>query len=328
MGISRRGILFVIAGSLALPSAPRAQQAGRVYRIATLDEASEKARAQDWSAFRARLRELGFVEGVNAVYEARYARGQDAKLAGLAAEIVAAKPDVIVCPSTPSARAALRATASIPIAFIGPGDPVGTGLVASLARPGGNATGFSTTAPETFLKSLELLRELSPGVQRVAYLSDPSNAAVVSTYAKLEETARKLRLSIQLLDGASAAALARSYETIRRERLQGLLVGTSARVLDHRDEVLGFAAREKLLVVYGRREYVDAGGLLSYGIDRTPLFVRIAGLVHRILEGAKPAEIPVEQIAAARMVLNLKTARALGIAVPAAVRLRADEVIE
>jgi putative ABC transport system substrate-binding protein len=329
MRTERRRLLVASAAlSLVLPGALRAQSASRVYRIAILDEASEKARAREWAAFRERLRELGLIEGKNAIYETRFARGQHERLSALAAELVAAKPDVIVCPNTPTARAAIRATATIPIVFIGPGDPAGTGLVASLSRPGGNATGFSATSPEVFVKSLELLRELSPGLQRVAFMSDVSNPAVIVTYSRLEENARKLKLAIQLLDGGGEVGLERSYAAIRRDRVQGLLVGTAGTVLNYRDQIVQFAAREKLLVVYGRREYVDAGGLLSYGIDRIPLSIRVADLVHRILHGAKPAEIPVEQIATVRMVLNLKTARALGVTVPASVRLRADEVIE
>ena len=321
---------FAVLGGLALTAPLRllAQPAKRVYRIATLDEGSEKAHPHDWAVLRGRLRELGFSEGGNAVYVSRFADGQNERLPALAGELVAAKPDIIICSGTPAARAALRATASIPIVFIAPGDPVGTGLVASLARPGGNATGFSTISPEVAQKSFEILREIVPDLKRIGYLTDPSNPATHVTYSRLEESARKLKVSSRMLDAVGKVALERSFDTIRRERLQGLIVGASSTVLDYRDQIVQFAAREKLPAVYTRREYVDAGGLVSHGIHRVPLYIRSAELVYRVLQGAKPAEIPVEQIAAVRTVLNLKAAKALGIKIPESLKLRVDEVVE
>lgn len=326
--MKRRSLIVVAGAALAVPGTLFAQSGKRVYRIAFLEETTEKARPHDWAALRDRLRELVVAGGGDLVFEARYAQGQLERLPALAAELVATKPDIIVTSGTPTARAAVRATGTIPIVFIGPGDPVGTGLVASLSRPGGNATGYSTTAPETLQKSLEMLRELVPGLKKFAFLTDPTNPATNITYFRLEESARKLKLSSQMLDGLGHAALQRSFDTIHRERVQGLLVGTAGSLLDHREQIVQLAARDKLPTVYGRREYVDAGGLVSYGIHRKPLFARAAELAHRILRGAKPAEIPVEQIATIQTVLNLKAARALGLKIPDAFRLRADEVIE
>ena len=326
--MKRRSLIAATGIALLVPRALLAQVPKRVYRIATLDGSSEAARPHDWATFRGRLHEVGLAEARNVAYISRYARGLHERLPALAAELIDAKPDIIVCAGTPETRAAIRATADIPIVFTAAGDPVGTGLVASLARPGGNVTGFSAAASETIQKNLELLRELAPGVQRIAYLSDPLNPGASVVYARLEETARRLKLSIRMLDGSDRIALERSFKTVQRDRVQGLIVGASGTLLDHRAEIVQFAAREKLPVVYGRREYADAGGLLFYGADRRALYRATADLVHRILQGAKPAEIPVQQMALIRTVLNLKAAKALGINIPDALRVRADEVIE
>ena len=304
------------------------QAAQRVYRVAILDETTETALQDTWSAFRARLRALGYVEGKNVTFESRHAGGATERLPALAAELVALKPDLIACAGTPSTRAAIRATSGIPVIFVSSGDPVATGLVASLARPGRNVTGISSVTTETGQKTLEFLLELSPGAQRIAYLADPANQVSAAVFSRVEEHARRLKRSIQMLDGSTREALNQAFETIRRERIQGLLVGSSATVVDFRDDIIQFAAREKLPAVYGRLEYAPRGGLLVYGADRALASTRGADLVHRILRGAKPAELAVEQIASVRTVLNLKTARALGIKVPESIRLRADEVIE
>lgn len=326
--MDRRNFAYLLGTSLAAPQLLLAQPAKRVYRIAILDDAVESARAESWKLFRNRLRELGLVEGRDVVYEARFARGAPERLPALAAELVALKPDIIVTAATPASSAVKKATASIPIVFLGAGDPVGTGLVASLARPGGNMTGTSTITLQIGGKWLELLREMSPAAIRIGYLSDPSNKAVVATFRQIEEHARAMNVTVRLLDGRQRAELERSFETIKRERLQGLIVGTVFVLLEHRDQIVQFAAREKLPVVYGRREWVDAGGLLSFSAEPQFPYMRGADYVHRILNGAKPADLPVEQASRVQMVLNLKTARALGITVPASVRLRADEVIE
>jgi len=318
-----------LAGTaLAAARALLAQPAKRVYRIATLDDAVEGARDQIWRVFRNRLRELVLADGNDVAYEARYARGALDRLPELAAELVALKPDIIVCPATPATIAAMKATSTIPIVFLGAGNPVGSGLVASLARPGGNVTGTSNITTEIVGKQLELLRELVPSAKRLAFLTDASSKGSLAVFRQLENHARAMKLAIRILDGRKRTDLERSFETINRERVQGLIVGTPGALLEHRDQIVQFAAREKLPVVYGRREYAEAGGLLSYGADLHLLYQRSADYVHRILKGAKPADLPVEQSSNLRMVLNLKTARALGIKIPDLVRLRVDEVIE
>lgn len=326
--IDRREFLILAGTALATPGTLLAQPAARVYRIAILDDAIESSRAERWKLFRNRLRELGLIEGKNVVYEVRYARGANERLPALAAELVALKPDVIVGSGTPTTIAAMKATSSIPIVFAVVGDPVGSGLVASLARPGGNVTGVSINTPEIGGKQLELLREMAPAAIRLALLTDVSNKSSMAVFRQIEGHARAMNVSIRLLDGRQRIELERSFETIKRERLQGFIVGTSRATVEHRDQIVQFAAKERLPVVYGRREYVDSGGLLSYSVDIQFGYVRGADYVHRILKGAKPADLPVEQSSNIRMVLNLKTARTLGLKIPDSVRLRADEVIE
>lgn len=326
--MDRRAFAVLLGASLATPRALLAQPAARVYRIATLDDAVESVRAQSWQTIRKQLEEFGFVEGKNVVYEARFARGDAKRLPALAAELVALKPDIIVTASTPGSIAAMRATSSIPIVFYALGDPLGSGLVTSLARPGGNVTGTSIMSVEIGAKWLELLRDLSPGANRIAYLADASNKASVATFREMEKRARSMNATVQMLDGRQRADLERSFEIIKRDRIQALVVAVTAVLTEHRDPIVQFAAREKLPIVYGQRAYVDAGGLLSYTADSRFAIMRSADYVQRILRGAKPAELPVERATNFRMVLNLKTASTLGLKVPDSVRLRADEVIE
>lgn len=324
----KRRSLLLAAPALLIAVGVRAQPANRVYRIAILDDAVESARDQSWRLFRNRLRELVLADGNDVAYEARYARGDTERLPTLAAELMALKPDIIVTPGTPPTIAAMKATSSIPIVFVGAGDPVGSGLVASLARPGGNVTGIFINTLQISGKQLEMLHEMSPTAIRLALLTDVSNKGSLAVFRQIERHAQAINVSIRLLDGHQRIELERSFETIKRERLQGFIVGTSGVLVEHRDQIVQFAARERLPVVYGRREYVDAGGLLSYSVDLNFGFLRGADYVHRILKGTKPADLPVEQSSSIRMVLNLKTARALGIKIPESVRLRADEVIE
>ena len=326
--MDRRAFAALFGTLLAIPRALYAQPARRIYRIAILDDSDERTREKDRATFKKRLAQLGFAEGGNVTFDVRHANGAPERLPPLAVELVASKPDLIVTPGTSATRAAMRATSSIPIVFIGSGDPVGAGLVTSLARPGGNVTGLSNLAVDTVLKRLELLREIAPGVQRIGYLSDISNPASVLAYTRLEESARKAKISIRLHDGLGQALLERSFAAMRLDRVQALLVGANASLLEQREQIVQFALKERLPAVYGIREFVDAGGLLSYSADRNVVSARGADYVQRILKGAKPADLPVEQIAAFQTVLNLKAARALGIKIPDSVRLRADEVIE
>ena len=328
MNAAKALAIIGLGALLAAPPAGLAQTSGRTLRIAILDDASEKARVHSWQVFRTRLRELGYTEGRNLVIEARYARGATEQLPALAADLVARKPDIIVTVSTPATRAAIKATSSIPIVFAGLADPVATGLVASLARPGGNATGSSIISTELGAKWIELLLEIAPRAKRIAYITNTSSSGAVLAFKRLQEQARKMDMTVELLGGQDPMQLKQSFDSIARERFSGLIVGSSGALLDHREQIVQFAARQKLPAVYGRREYADAGGLLSYGADVTVGYQRAADHVHRIAQGAKPADMPVERPSTVRMVLNLKASRAMGIAIPPSIRHRADELID
>lgn len=325
----KRRVFLALGGvAIAMPKLASAQPASRAYRIAILDDSTDAGLLETWTGFQKRLRDLGYVEGKNVKFDSRHASGATERLPALAAELVALKPDLIATSGTPSTRAAIRATSSIPVVFVAAGDPVAAGLVASLARPGRNVTGISSMTTETGQKTLEFLLELAPDVRRIAYLSDPTNQVSAAVYLRIEENARKRKLSIQMLDGSARETLNQAFDTIRRDRIQGLLVGSSPSLVGNGEEIVKLAASEKLPAVYGRLEYASHGGLLSFGIDRAAAGTRGADLVHRILRGAKPAEMAVEQLASIRTVINMKTARALGIKIPDSIRLRADEVIE
>jgi putative tryptophan/tyrosine transport system substrate-binding protein len=317
-----------LSALLAAPPAGVSQTPGRTLRIGILDDASETARAHRWQVFRARLRELGYIEGKNLAIEARYARRANERLPALATELVALKPDIIVTAATPPSLAVIKATSSIPIVFTGVADPVATGLVASFGRPGGNATGLSIITPELGTKWIELLRELVPGAKRVAYLTDTGSEGGVLVFTRMRDEARKLDVTVEMFGGQQPKELERSFEAIARERFAGLIVGASARLSDHRLQIVQFAAQHKLPTIYAQREYADAGGLLSYAPDLDSMYRRAAEYVHRIAQGAKPADMPVERPSTIRMVLNLKTSRALGIPIPSSIRHRADELID
>lgn len=325
---SRRKLLVLaVAGALA-PLGALAQPSGRTLRLAILDDSSEDAQPHHWRTFLRRLGELGYAEGRNLTVEARYARGIPERLPALAAELAALKPDVIVARATPPALAAKQAAAGVPIVFVAVADPVAVGLVASLANLGGNVTGLSIISTEIGGKWIELLREMVPGATRLAFLGLPRSKGSMAVFRHLQERARSLKVAIQIFDGGQPKELERAFGAMVAGRYQGFCVGTSSALLDNRDRILQFAARQKLPAVYARREYVDAGGLLYYGVDLGGLYLRLADYVHRIAQGAKPAELPVESPSIVRMVVNLKTARAQGIKIPQRVLVRADEVIE
>jgi putative ABC transport system substrate-binding protein len=324
----RRAFATLLGATLAAPRHLWAQPAKRVYRIATLDDSVEGTRAHMWRVFHQRLRELVVADGNDVAYEARYARGDTAALPALAAELVALKPDLIVCTGTSPTLAAMKATSAIPIVFATSGAPVSAGLVASLARPGGNVTGISIQSGNIAEKNLELVRELFPKAQRIAYLTDASNKSSVLVYEDLAARASRLKLTVSMFDCRQRAELERSLATIKRERIQALIVSSSGLIVEHREQIASFALREKLPAVYGRREYVDVGGLISYGMDVQHEYRRAAEYVHRIVNGAKPANLPVEQSNTTRMAINMKTARALGIKIPESIKARVDEVIE
>jgi putative ABC transport system substrate-binding protein len=329
--LERRTFTAMIAGSLlAAPFAAQAQQAARIARIGYL-AADLVANPQTPEAFRQGLRDLGYVEGQNILIEYRSAEGQLDRLPTLAAELVGLKVDVLVGDSTPPALAAKRATRTIPIVFAASADAVGSGLVASLARPGGNITGLSFLSPETVAKCLQLLKEAAPGITRVAVLSHPGNPSEATRQIILKETevaARALTVRLQFLEARGSNDLERAFSEMVRARAGGLVVLTSIMFLNERRRLVDLAAKHRLPAVYPWREPVDAGGLLAYGPSLPDLYRRAAGYVNKILKGAKPGDLPVEQPTKFELVINLKTAKALGLTIPPSLLQRADQVIE
>jgi ABC-type uncharacterized transport system substrate-binding protein len=314
---------------LAAPRAADAQQAGKVPRIGFLGTRSLSDMSPYLDTFRQGLRELGWVEGQNIVIDYRYAEGRFDRLPDLAAELVRLKVDIIVAVPTPAAVAAKKATETIPIVAISVGDPVGLGLIASLARPGGNLTGLSySVGLEIAGKGLELLKETVPKVRRVAILSNPGNPFQPLAIREVNVAARSLGVQLQLLEARGPNELDGAFAAMATERVGALLVVADSLFLLQRTRLADLAARSRLPAAYGLREIVEAGGLMSYGPSVRDLYRRGATFVDKILKGAKPGDLPVEQPTKFELVINLKTAKALGLTIPPSLLGRADEVIQ
>ena len=280
-------------------------------------------------AFRQGLRELGWVEGQNIVIDYRFAEGRFDRLPDLAAELVRLKVDLIVAAPAPAAVAAKNATATIPIVMISVSDPVGTGLIASLARPGGNVTGLSfSVGLELFGKQLELLKETVPKVRRVAILSNPANPAHALLIKDVKVAARSLGVQLQLLEARGPDEFDGAFAAMADERVGALLVVADAMFSVHQARLADLAAKNRLPSMHGLRAYVEAGGLIYYGPNFPDQWRRAATFVDRIFKGAKPADLPVQQPTKFELVINLKTAKALGLTIPPSLLLRADEVIQ
>jgi putative ABC transport system substrate-binding protein len=320
MGIVAIAVTFALFGAVA-----QAQQPAKIPRIGYLTAAYLTAISARTEAFRQGLRELGHMEGKNIVIEWRSGEGKFDRLPALAAELVGLKVDVIVTSTTPAIQAAKQATSTIPIVTIS-ADPVGTGLVASLARPGGNITGLSVVGPEISGKQLELLKETLPKVKRVAFIWDPANAALTLRFKEVEIAARTLRLQIQSVEVRTPNELKSNLESATNKGAGGLVVPPPMS-LAYRRQIVDFAAKNRLPAIYEERESVEAGGLMSYGANITDLYRRAATYVDKILKGAKPADLPVEQPTKFEFIINLKAAKQIGLAIPPNVLARADRVI-
>jgi len=320
-------IVTLALGTLLAPLAADAQQAGKVARIGYVGVSSASAVPHADEAFRHGLRDLGYVEGQNIAIEYRWAEGQLDRLPDLAAELVRLKVDVIVASSTPTALAAKNATRTIPIVFVTAGDPVGSGLVAGIARPGGNITGLSLLAPEIVAKQLQLLKEAVPQASRVAVLSNPANPYTALMVKETEAAARSLGMWVQLLGVRGADAFDSAFSAVTKGRASALFVLFDPFLFAHRTRIAEFANKNRLPAMYPHREYAETGGLMAYGADIRDNFRRAATYVHKILTGTKPADLPVEQPTKFELVINLKTAKALGLTIPQSVLIRADEVI-
>jgi putative tryptophan/tyrosine transport system substrate-binding protein len=313
--------------AVAWPLATRAQQAGKVYRVGFLwDTPAVWPHALD--GFRRKLRDLGWIEGQNITVEYRWAEGRFDRLPDLAAELVRLKVDVIVAPTSIYAEAAKRATSTIPIVFASHADPIGSGHVASLARPGGNITGFTVMMSETTAKSLELFKEVVPGLSRVAVIWDPATPSHRPGLRAVEVMAQGLGLRLQTVAVRNATEFDGAFSVIVQEHAGGVVVLSTPLFMGGAGRLAELAITHKLPTMFGPREHVEAGGLLSYSPDRADLYRRAASYVDKILNGAKPAELPVQQPTKFEFVINLKTARALGLEVPPTLLARADEVIE
>jgi len=275
------------------------------------------------------MRELGWAEGKNIAFEFRFAEDKAERLPELAVELVRLKVDLIVTAGTPAALAARQATTTIPIVAVGLNDPVPLGLVTSLARPGGNVTGFTSVVMEGFVgKQLELLKEAVPAISRVAFLRDPANPIQQRNPSEISDLEKALRLKLQILSVGTPEDIESAFQAVARERADALWVGASAVTVRHRTRIAQLAAKNRLPAVYYSRAYVEAGGLLSYGPNDIELYPRAASYVDKILKGAKPGDLPVEQPTKFELVINLKTAKALGLTIPQSLLARADEVIQ
>ena len=314
------------AGLLALVAA-QAPQAAKIARIGWLGDDPTRA-PQLREAFLQGLRDLGYVEGRDFVLERRYHEGKLDRLPALATELVALNADVIVTTSTPNALAAKQATRTVPIVFAAASNPVASGLVSSLARPGGNVTGLSFFTPELVGKGMELLMQTIPKVSRLAVIWQPGERPKEDMLQGAEVAARALRVRLQFVEASGPGDFDRAFSEMIHASAEGMAVVTSAMFFIERRHLVGLAARNKLAAVYPWREAVEAGGLLSYGPHVPDLFRRAATYVDRILKGAKPGDLPVEQPTKFELVINLKTAKALGLTIPPSLLARADQVIE
>jgi putative ABC transport system substrate-binding protein len=328
--LSRRAFLNgSIAGILTAPLAAEAQQAGKVYRIGVLEIVGAPANAANLTAFREGLRELGYVEGQNFTIEYRSADGRTEQFPDLASELVRLKVDVIVTRGTPAALAAKQATGTIPIVMASSGDPAAEGIVASLARPGGNVTGLHMmAAPQIGGRRLQLLKEMAPGLSRVGVLWNPATHYTPLLMRETERTARAIGVRLQGFEVQGPEDLDRTFDAVVLSQINALITVEDYLTFTHRTRIVELAAMSRLPAIHGLREFVDAGGLMAYGIERQDLFRRSATYVHKVLNGASPAGLAVEPPSKFELVINLKTAKALGLTIPPSLLQRADQVIE
>jgi putative tryptophan/tyrosine transport system substrate-binding protein len=325
--MKRREFMSLLGGAaLAWPLSARAQQSGKLLTIGFMG-ATPSMESQRVAAFVQRLRELGWVDGRNLAIEYRWAEGRPERVSEIAAEFVRNKVDVIVTVASPPTLAAKQATAVIPIVFAAVSDPVGTGLVASLARPGGNVTGLANQMSDTVGKKLEILREVVPDLRRLAIMTNVGNPASVLEMGEAQAAARKLGLEVTTSEIRRAKDIAPAFKALR-ERADALYLSPDPLMNTNRTGINILAVGARLPTMHGLREYVEAGGLMSYGPNLPDQFRRVADIVDKLLRGAKPGDIPVEQPTRFDLVINLTTANALGLEIPAALLARADEVIE
>ena len=334
--MDRRACLGTLAGALLAASlAAEAQQVEKVPRIGVLSPGSPPGAGRNptdlavlFGAFRESLRELGYVEGQNIKIESRWAEGNYDRLPSLAADLVRLKVDVIVTYGTPASQAAKRATGTIPIVMAAIIDPVASGLVTSIARPGGNLTGQSMMSPDLVAKQLEILKEVVPKVSRVALLHNPGNPGNAPEVRHAQDAAGALGVRLQPLGARGPAEIDRAFAAMTNEQASAVIVVVDAVLQENRTRITDLAARHRLPAVYGLSEYAAVGGFLAYGPNRLDMFRHAVTYVDKILKGAKPGDLPIEQPQKFELIVNLRTAKALGLTIPQGLLLRADQVIE
>jgi putative ABC transport system substrate-binding protein len=320
---------FIVGGvtALAAPLAAAAQQATKVWRIGYLGYAYP-SQARDLDVFRERLRDLGYVERKNLVIESRSAESSFERLPALTSELVSLKLDVIAAIGNRTIVALMQATQTIPIVMISGGDPVGTGLVSSLAHPGGNVTGLSNLAEGLSAKWLELLTETGPGITRVGVLIEPRGSAHATFLREIKTAGQRAGIAVIRLEVQGRDDIERAFATLRRARAQGLIVLPNPITLAQQTQIVELAAKNRLRAMYPYGEFTESGGLMAYSANRTELYRRSATFVDKILRGAKPANLPIERPTTFELVINMKTAKALGLTIPPSLLQRADQVIE
>jgi putative ABC transport system substrate-binding protein len=325
----RRELITLLGGAAAWPLTVRAQQSS-ARRVGILSPLPPSAAAsRPFEIFRKTLLDLGYVEGRSISLEYRWADGNSARLADFAAELVSRKVDLIFCgPGTPTAMAAKKATATIPIVFVGAGDAVGAGLVKSLARPGGNATGLVNQSQDIAGKQMEILKEAVPELSRMGVLWRPSNPSYHNLIRRFDDVVRATGVQVVLISAETVADLAVAFETMKKEQINGLLVQADALFIAEGNRIVELAAAYKIPAIYRLGEQATAGGFMAYGPSIPYMYRQGALLVDKILKGAPPTDLPVEQPTKIELVINMKTAKALGLTMPPTLLARADEVIE
>jgi len=321
-------VVALMCEVLAGPISIGAQSAPKTPRIGVLHAGHPSTSSHFAAAFTEGLREKGYVEGQNIVVERRFGQARPEMISELAAELVRLKMDVIVTTTDEGVAAVKRQTRTIPIVMANSTDPVGTGFVESLARPGGNITGLSSFSPEMSAKGLALLKEAVPGLTRIGIMWNPNVRGAVLVYKETENAARALHLQLQSVEVTRAEDFEGAFSALKTGRAEAVTIASAPLTFRNRSQIASLAQRNRLPTVYGLREYVDAGGLLAYGPNYANLWRRTATYVDRILKGAKPGELPVEQPTTFELVINLKTAKALGLTLPPSLLRRADQVIE
>ncbi|MET0163433.1 MAG: ABC transporter substrate-binding protein [Vicinamibacterales bacterium] len=325
--MDRRAFIGGVAGGLlVVPLVARAQQLGKVYRIGILEAIPAAQNSANLVALRNGLRDLGYVEGRNLIIEYRSADGRAERFPELASDLVRLKVDLIVTRGTPAAKATKNATTTIPVVMATMGDP--RSIVASFAQPGGNITGVTTFSTEFTAKRVELLRELVPNLARVALLHNMGNPAAPPEWEEIKTATRSLGLQAELLDVRSQGDLGPAFDLAVRKHVDALIIGADGFTQMHQQVIVASLARNRLPAAYPAREFVEAGGLIAYAVNYPDLYFRLASFADKVFKGAKPGELPVEQPTKFELVINLKTAKALGLTIPQSLLLRADEMIQ